>query len=135
MGLVTRSRTPIQEGASKRLQRMKLLFHLVQIAMPEGIERNELVSEYSIQTGLTLRKAEEHLELLEEAGILRWEDLRLYITQKGLRWAGFVRDSDGKLLDKSESAEEEYREHKRTSTQRAPISEQGPDLPIPGPIE
>ncbi len=95
------------------------MVHLVNLSMPEGVERNELLSEYCVQTGLTLRKAEEHLQLLEDTSKLRWEDLRLFTTPAGLRWIGYLRDHDGQLLDEREREEEVYRERARTNAQKA----------------
>src|SRR2546425_8157122 len=100
-----RTRVPVQEGASKRLQRLNYLFLLVQLAMPEGVERPELIRRYAVDTGLTLKKAEEHLDLLEDNGFVEWNDLRLYTTSEGMRWAGYKRDHNGNLVDKSGQAE------------------------------
>jgi len=117
---------PVQEGASKRLQRLHYLFSQVQLAMPEGIERPELVRRYAVETGLTEKKAEEHLELLEGNAFVEWYDLKLYTTPKGMRWAGYKRDANGDLVDKSEQAEEAYRARAHSSAQKA-VQEKSPN--------
>lgn len=89
--------------------------------MPDGMDRNEALAHYAVETGVTLRKAEEHLELLETTGMLRCDDLRLYTTPKGLRWAGFIRDEKGDLLDVGERAEERHRERTSANAQKAPV--------------
>jgi hypothetical protein len=90
---------------------------MVYLAMPEGVDRSELLSEYASETGLTIRKAEEHLELLESTGRLRYDDMRIYTTPKGLRWAGYISQEiqDG----------EEGRVH--TNAQRAPAAKDSPE--------
>jgi hypothetical protein len=92
---------------------------MINLAMPEGMERNEALDSYAVETGVTHKKADEHLTLLESTGMLRWEDLRLYVTDKGLRWAGFTRDNAGELLDPRERAEEKHREHANANAQKA----------------
>ena len=84
--------------------------------MPDGIERPELIRRYAVDTGLTVKKAEEHLELLEESQFLLWDDLRLYTTSEGMRWAGYKRDHTGDLVDSSERAEEKYRTRAHAQT-------------------
>jgi hypothetical protein len=98
---------------------MKYAVGMVNLAMPEGIDRNEALQEYSAETGLSLKKAEEHFDLLESTGRVRYDDLRYYTTPKGLRWAGFTRDEKGDLLDAGQQAEEQYREIQRTNAQKA----------------
>jgi len=120
-----RSRTPVQEGASKRLQRLHYLFSLIQLAMPEGIERPEVIRRYAVETGLTERKSEEHLGLLEECNYVVWYDLRLYTTDAGMRGAGYKRDHRGELVDLAERAEEKYAERTRTNAQK-PLPTQTP---------
>jgi len=107
------------EGAAKRRERLNLLFHHVHLAMPEGIERPELLRWYEAETGLSAKKAEEHLGLLEECDYVLWNDLRLFTTERGLRWAGFKRDNSGELLDASERAEAKYRECTNANAQKA----------------
>jgi len=92
---------------------------MVFLTMPDGIDRNEALQDYAVETGVTMKKAEEHFDLLESTGMIRYDDLRYYTTPKGLRWAGFMRDEKGDLLDPSEKAEEAYREHARANAQKA----------------
>ncbi len=98
---------------------------MINLAMPEGMERNEALDSYAVETGLTPKKAEEHLRLLESTGMLRWDDLRLYVTDKGLRWVGFTRDNAGELLDSRERAEEKHRESANANAQKAPSDTNG----------
>jgi hypothetical protein len=87
--------------------------------MPEGVERPELIRRYAVDTGLTLKKSEEHLDLLEDNGFVEWNDLRLYTTSEGMRWAGYKRDHSGNLVNKSEQAEEAYRARAHANAQKA----------------
>ena len=80
---MTRTRTPRTAGDLRRKENMNYLRFMVELAMPDGVTREELLRKYAYETGLTVKKATEHLDLLLELNLVSENDLRIYyvVTQ------------------------------------------------------
>ena|SRR6266568_2859004 len=75
---MVRGRLPRLSGDLRRKENMHHLKFLVDMAEPEGIPRAELVPLYAFDVGVTVKKANEHLDLAIEVGQLIEDDMRIY---------------------------------------------------------
>lgn len=71
---------PRSAGDLRRKENLRYMIHLVRMKGSSGITRADLVPLYAYQTGLTEKKAEEHLDLLISVRELEEDDLRIYVT-------------------------------------------------------